>query len=351
VVAGRRRPGAGEAGELTVGFFEVFASALAGFYAVIPSYGVAIILLTITVRLVLLPLSIKQTRSMREMQLIQPEVKKLQAKNKGNRQKMNEELMALYKEHGVNPLGGCLPLLMQFPVLIGLFYVIRTPLAYMGYDRVADTAGAWEIDLEHATGFIGRIQDSSFAHGLDTMALKLNSFLGIRLDCTPSDAVGSKASDAIPSATCGDGFIDAIPYLLIVALIGFSTYYQSKQMQATRGSTADNPQAQQMQMMTRIMPVMIMVFSYTFATGVGLYWLTTNVWTIGQQRLMLRAAPPLTPGSKADGKGAKKPDSKPPTGTPAKAPPGKAPTGAGDTGTSTSPSKPHPSSKKRKRRR
>ncbi|MGH2730334.1 MAG: YidC/Oxa1 family membrane protein insertase [Actinomycetota bacterium] len=333
-----------------MGFFEIFASALAGFYAVIPSYGVAIILLTITVRLMLLPLSIKQTRSMREMQLIQPEVKKLQAKYKGNRQKMNEELMALYKEHGVNPLGGCLPLLMQFPVLIGLFYVIRTPLKYMGYESKV-VGGAIDWIQKPVSGFMDRIQDSSFAHGLDTMPLKLNSFLGIRLDCTPSDAVGSKASDAIPSATCGNGFLDALPYLVIVALIGLTTYYQSRQMQATRGSTADNPQAQQMQMMTRIMPVLIMVFSYGFATGVGLYWLTTNIWTIGQQRLMLRAAPPLTPGSKADGKGAKKPDSKPPTGTPAKAPPGKAPAGTGDTGTGTSPSKPHPSSKKRKRRR
>ena len=79
------------------------------FYGIIPSYGLAIILLTLAVRILLLPLSIKQTRSMREMQRIQPEIKKIQAKYKGNRQKMNEEMMALYKEHGVNPLGGCLP--------------------------------------------------------------------------------------------------------------------------------------------------------------------------------------------------------------------------------------------------
>ena len=84
-------------------YFKIFGTALAGFYSLIPSFGLAIILLTLLVRVLLLPLSIKQTKSMREMQRIQPEIKKLQAKNKGNRQKMNEELMALYKEHGVNP--------------------------------------------------------------------------------------------------------------------------------------------------------------------------------------------------------------------------------------------------------
>src|ERR671917_1668377 len=96
-----------------MGFFELFSTALAGFYALIPSYGLAIILLTIAVRVVLLPLSIKQVRSMREMQRIQPEIKRLQAKYKGDRQKLNEETMKLYKEHGVNPLAGCLPLLAQ----------------------------------------------------------------------------------------------------------------------------------------------------------------------------------------------------------------------------------------------
>src|SRR5918998_2895491 len=101
-----------------MGFFELFSAALAGFYALVPSYGLAIILLTLAVRVLLLPLSIKQTRSMREMAKIQPEVKKLQQKHKGDRQKMNEEMMALYKEHGVNPFGGCGPLLLQFPVII-----------------------------------------------------------------------------------------------------------------------------------------------------------------------------------------------------------------------------------------
>lgn len=101
---------------------------LAFFYNVIPSYGVAIILLTVLVRVVLLPLTIKQTRSMQAMQSLQPKVKELQRKYKGNRQKLNEETMKLYKEHQVNPLGGCLPLLLQLPVFFALFSVLRSTI-------------------------------------------------------------------------------------------------------------------------------------------------------------------------------------------------------------------------------
>ena len=97
---------------------------LSFFYDLVPSYGLAIILLTVAVRLVMLPLTIKQTRSMQEMQKLQPEVKRLQAKYKGgDRQKMNEEMMKLYKEHKVNPLGGCLPLLLQLPIFLALYRV------------------------------------------------------------------------------------------------------------------------------------------------------------------------------------------------------------------------------------
>src|SRR5688500_10691403 len=124
--SGRHRPGPRKENRV-MGFFEIFAAGLAGFYSIIPVYGVAIILLTLAVRILLLPLSIKQTRSQREMQRIMPEIKVIQKKHKGDRQKINEETMKLYKEHGVNPLGGCLPLLMQFPILIALYYVIRFP--------------------------------------------------------------------------------------------------------------------------------------------------------------------------------------------------------------------------------
>jgi YidC/Oxa1 family membrane protein insertase len=276
---------------------EVFAGSLAGFYALIPSLGLAIILLTLVVRVILLPLSIKQTRSMREMQRIQPEVKRLQQKHKGNRQKMNEELMALYKEHNVNPFGGCLPLLMQFPVLIALFYVIRAPLKYLGYSLPKGTAANAVVSgadyvRQEAAGLMRVLQDSSLADALRETGAAVYNFLGIRLDCSASGVLAQDGTGA--AGACPHGIVILIPYILLVLLMGATTWYQQKQMTASRGA-ADDAQARQMQMFAKIMPLMLMVFSYSFPSGVVLYWLTTNLWTIGQQRLVLRAVPPHEP--------------------------------------------------------
>ena len=258
-----------------MGFFEIFAAVLAFFYGLIQSYGLAIILLTITVRIVLLPLSIKQTRSMREMQMIQPEIKKIQTKYKGNRQKMNEEMMALYKEHGVNPLGGCLPLLLQMPVLIGLFYVIRNPLNYLeGGTKLAQ-------DL---------MEKAALRQPVPRDPARLHRPTG------PPGRALRRPSRTRPAAT---GSCRRIPYLVMVLLMGFTTWYQQKQMQATRGPDQDAT-AQQMQMFAKIMPFMLMVFAFSFPSGVVLYWLTTNVWTIVQQRIMLTGRSPDRPRDEAE---------------------------------------------------
>lgn len=295
------------------GFFEIFAGILAFFYALIPSYGLAIILLTLTTRIVLLPLSIKQTRSMREMQVIQPQVKALQKKHRGDRQKLNEEMMKLYKEHGVNPLGGCLPLLMQFPVLIALYQVILRPVRYLG-----DTA--LKTDLENS---------------FETV----NGFLGIRLDCSPSTSYDA-------AANCGSG-IDIWPYALLLGLMGLTTWYQQKQMQSNRGSD----QAAQQQMIGRIMPVILVVIGFGFPAGVLIYWFASNVWTIVQQRIILKAAPPLV-GGDGGAKGAKaSKGASPAKATKASKATGAEPPAAKGNGATARPrsSKPHPSSKKKKR--
>src|SRR5947207_7574707 len=100
---------------------------LAWLYQVVPNYGVAIIILTVLLRIVVLPLGIKQIKSMGAMQAIQPKLSEIKKKYKGNSQKIQEETMRLYKEAGVNPLGGCLPLLLQFPILIAMYAVIKPP--------------------------------------------------------------------------------------------------------------------------------------------------------------------------------------------------------------------------------
>ena len=108
-----------------------------------PSYGMAIILLTIVIKMSLYPLTVKQVKSMKSMQELQPKVKELQAKLKGNPEKLNKEMAALYKTAGVNPLAGCLPLIVQMPFLIGIFYAIRD------FQYVDQTSFLWFTDLAH----------------------------------------------------------------------------------------------------------------------------------------------------------------------------------------------------------
>src|SRR5438874_13833959 len=105
--------------------YNALGQLLAWFYGVIPSYGVAIVVLTVAVRLLLFPLTAKQTKSMQAMQRVQPELKRLQAKYKNDRQKLNEEMMKFYKEHQINPFAGCLPLVLQLPLFFVLYRVIR----------------------------------------------------------------------------------------------------------------------------------------------------------------------------------------------------------------------------------
>ncbi len=163
---------------------------------------------------------------------------------------------------------------------------------------------------------MANLQDSALARGLDTAATEVNTFLGIfHLDVKPADVF---------APTLG-GILEMLPYLFLIGLMGFTTFYQQKQMQAQKGPTTD-PQAQQMQVFMKIMPFMLMVFSFNFAAGLTLYWLTTNVWSIAQQHLMLRVAPAHeVAAEKGDkplagaGKGAAKPTSgKPPKGAPSK---------------------------------
>jgi len=295
-----------------MGFFELFAGALAAFYALIPSFGVAIILLTLAVRVLLLPLSIKQTKSMREMQVIQPEVKKLQTKHKNDRQKLNEEMMKLYKEHGVNPFGGCLPLLMQMPLFIGLYQVVRLNLRYMGY-KVSDAVAAGFVPIAGATGLLLTLQQSKLAQDLlhPVTRVEVNQFLpGMRLDCSFLQAWQGVGTETVETS-CGAGnpFLSSLPYLLLIAVMGFTTYYQQRQLMAGRG--AQDQQAQQMQMIMRFMPILLMAFAIGipigpgFPAGVVLYWVTTNIWTIVQQKIILARlgpAPAIASASKSSGK-------------------------------------------------
>jgi YidC/Oxa1 family membrane protein insertase len=243
--------------------YEAFGSALAFFYAIIPNLGVAIILLTVTVMLVLFPLTAKSAKSMLAMQRLQPEIKKLQAKHKGDRQKLNEEMMKLYQEHKVNPLGGCLPLLLQMPVFFALFHVLRNP--------------------------ISSVPKGSSLHAALVANPKGLTFLGMNLS--------EKATDA------HSGFGDALPYYILVGLVVLTGFIQSRQTARNTPPGAN----QQMLMIGKVLPVFFGLISLNFPSGLVLYFFVSNLWRVGQQELIMRKIAPrdhLLPGKTgAKGKG------------------------------------------------
>lgn len=231
-------------------------SILAFFYAGIPSYGVCIIGLTILVRLLLFPLTAKQAISMRRMQQIQPEVKRLQAKYKDDRQKLNEEVMKFYKENNVNPLSGCLPLVAQMPIFFALFAVLRKPTTHIpeGSSLIKAFCGG--------------------ASSCSQEAARHLRFLGMDL----SDGAGS----------AHDGFTDALPYFVLVGLVALTGYFQFKQTQARQ--VTPNPQTA---IIGKIFPVMFAFISLSMPSGTVLYFLVSNLWQVGQQAVIFKRLPPL----------------------------------------------------------
>jgi YidC/Oxa1 family membrane protein insertase len=263
-----------------------FGWVLARLFDLTHNYGLAIILLTVAIRLVLLPLGVKQIKSMQATQAMQPKIKALQTKYKGDRQRQNEEMMKLYKEHGYNPLSGCLPVLLQLPVLITLFAVLRMPggLAHLPA----------ESHLHAAV-----VSQTSSVHFLGTNLLCSASHAGTSYNPFPGVAAGPK--NPIPLLHCGGSPASRIPYYVLALLMIGTTYFQQRQMtRASPGGASNNQQ----QAIMRLMPLMFGVWGYFFPAGLIVYWTTTNTIQIGQQWFLLhRKGAPLAPAKVADGQG------------------------------------------------
>jgi len=238
--------------------FEAIGWLLALFYSVIPNLGISIILLTFTVMLILYPLTAKQAKSMIAMQRVQPEVKKLQAKYKGDRQKLNEEMMAFYKENKINPLAGCLPLLAQMPIFISLFRVLRDPEKYVPKDS----------SLYHALcDGVGKVCNSDTLNHLFLFGHPSTGIMDLQLS----------AVDAHKSA------INAAPYFILVGLVMLTGFMQTRQQQ--KRTPAAN---KQMGMVMRVLPVFFGLISLQFPAGLVLYFFVSNLWRLGQQEVIFR---------------------------------------------------------------
>ena len=236
--------------------FDAIATALNFLYAFSQNYALAIALLTFGIMIVLTPFTLKGTKSMIQMQRLQPEMKRLQQKYKDDRQKLNEELLAFYKENNLNPLGGCLPMLLQAPVFIILFNVIQG-LTKRGADGTFTPKY-----LEKGSELYDAL------HGTKEM-------LSFGLDLSKS------ASSAL-----SESFASGLPYLLMVGIVAFSAYYQQRQV-AGRNPGVEIPAQQKMLM--RLFPLMFIAFSYAAPAALVVYFITSNLYRIGQQAYITRS--------------------------------------------------------------
>ncbi len=237
------------------GLFEIVAKTLSAFYDLYPNYATAIAMLTLVVMIVTTPFTLKGTRSMIQMQRLQPEMRRLQLKYKDDRQKLNEELMAFYKENQLNPLGGCLPLLLQAPVFMLLFQVIQ------GLTR-HESDGTF--NPKH-------IEPTSALYGALDSAKEMTAF-GVDLAESASNALSS-------------GFVHGLPHVAMVAIVAVSSYYQQRQIQG-RNPGAEIPPQQKMLM--RLMPAMFVFFAFVSPAALVVYFVTSNLYRIGMQHYITR---------------------------------------------------------------
>src|SRR6266480_3431462 len=241
---------------VAIDFFAPFAQALSFFYNLVPNYGVTIAMLTLAVMIVLTPLTLKGTRSMMLMQSLQPEMKKIQAQYKDDRQKLNEELLKFYRENNINPLGGCLPLLIQLPVFLILYRVIagltyKPPGQLTFAPKYLDASSRLYRDLNHAT--------EMKAFGMDLAQSATKAF--------------------------SHSFTTALPYLVLIVGVAATSVIQQRQISGRNPAAQSNPQQQ---MLMKLGPIMITGISLVAPGGLVIYFFVSNLYRVGQQSLISR---------------------------------------------------------------
>lgn len=229
-------------------------------YDLVGNYGVAILLFTVLVRVILLPLNIKQQRSMMRMQAVSPIITEIQEKYKNDKEKSAQETMKVYQKYKISPMAGCLPMLIQFPVLIALIWVIYDPGWYL---FGVDTANALEI-IQKINPAITNPTVAKLMLAVEQCGLN-SVFMGINLTSIPNFALVS---------------VDWIFPLLATG----ATYLTGKMAQGKQNQNAnsDNPAQQSTKMMTTFMPLMTLFFTFTMPVAASFYWFVSSAIQIVQ---------------------------------------------------------------------
>jgi YidC/Oxa1 family membrane protein insertase len=290
------------------------------------SWGLAIVGLTIVTRAVLVPLTFKQLRSMQEMQRLAPEINKLKEKYKDDKQRQQQEIMKFYQENKINPLASCLPFLLQLPVFISLFYMLRTDLKF-------DICGQQLREYYSRELHRPIVKNSQIPeHAVKVMGHTVKGLTEVGCNVV---APGSAKFLFIPDIT-----YKATGAVLIVLI----AVYIGSQIASTLMATATADPNQRRMML--LLPLVIVAFLFRYPAGLLVYWITTNLWTIGQQYFIRqRMGPAPAKPTDTDGGGSSSPNGK------AKAPPKAALAGAAAGGGGTTPPPPPRRKKKRSGRR
>jgi YidC/Oxa1 family membrane protein insertase len=257
---------------LAAGLFDVFAIPLAWFYSITNHYILSITAMALIVMLITAPLVLKSTKGMLEMQRLAPEMKRLQNEHRGDRQKLNEEMMKLYQEHKVNPLASCFPLLLQMPVFIVMFKVLH------GLTRsVTCTAGS---TLEACKGIAAGVkvfnpEYVSTSTELYRSLVGKNEMLSWGLDLSKT-----------PINMMNESFGKGVIYALIVVVLG-ALYFIQQKMVAARAAAAPNMSETQQKIM-QYLPVVFAVFLIFYLTGLVIYYMAQAIFRIALQAYITR---------------------------------------------------------------
>jgi YidC/Oxa1 family membrane protein insertase len=260
---------------MLAGFFEVPASLLAWFYSFTHNYAVSIALIAVVVMALITPLTLKSTKGMLEMQRLAPEMRKLQALHRNDRQKLNEEMMKLYQEHKVNPMASCLPLLAQMPVFIIMFRIIHgltyEPTQSAGVIARATLAAGNQHPAE--VGFLPRYL--SVQSDLWQSLARSQTMESFGLDLAKSAA-----------SALSDGLATGLPYVLLVAALSV-LYFLQQRMVAARAAVSPTMSVTQQKIM-QYLPVAFAVFQVFFLAGLVIYYIAQAILRIGQQAYITR---------------------------------------------------------------
>jgi YidC/Oxa1 family membrane protein insertase len=238
------------------------------------AWVLSIVFLVITVRVILFPVFMKQIKSQRAMQALQPQVKELQKKHKGDRETLQKEMMELYRREKANPLMGCLPLLLQIPVFLGLFHVLRgiNPLDPVSKSAAIDQYG-WTLE-------------------------QFNGASHAKLLGAPIAAAFQDGAEKVISLG-GEALTVKIVAAVLIAIMVVTTYITQRQMIARTAAAADPQQAMVQKLMLYGIPLSLLVSGSLFPLGVVIYWVTQNLFSMGQQFYVLHKHPPVGANAKA----------------------------------------------------